>query len=260
MGNMQRLFRELKFEVIKIAVFRAFLNSLIFMLIIAIIFSFLSVSIVYAVVLALIFFFMNVYLYYASVSLKKIEDANPEVREMLRTAKDTLEEDGIMIRALHQDLLKKAKKIYSGNLISYKHFMMKLGIIGVLLVATIFIATLHFDVHDIDIPLDKLRFDRRFTQLSDVTVDLNDVSLEDSDDIYGDARIAKLGNELLQLEMNPSMSELDLNNIKDAEGIGLSRQTYPVDVGEAQGAEAGGATKPEESELVNAFYLKKINK
>ncbi|MFH1916576.1 MAG: hypothetical protein ABIJ21_04885 [Nanoarchaeota archaeon] len=257
MAGVKRLFWELKAEVMKISFFRAFLNTVIFFLIINIILTFFRIRLLYGGILAAVFLIVNTYINYASVTLKKIEDANPEVREMLRTAKDTLKQDNIMIRALHEEILGKAKQIYSGNLMSYKAFFGKLVIIACLIIATLFTSTIHID--RINIPFDKLTFGAGVTT-GDIPVVLDDISLEESDDIYGEARVAKLGNELIELQINPSMSELDMNNLKDEEGIALSRNSFPVDIGSPGGAQVSGTKKPEESELVNAFYLKKIKK
>ncbi|MFH1072147.1 MAG: hypothetical protein V1743_01835 [Nanoarchaeota archaeon] len=258
MANIKQLFWELKLEVLKIALFKSFLNAIIFFLALNIIFSLFEAKFYYALILAFLFFAVNTYLSYSAVTLKRIEDKNPEVREMLRTAKDNMGQDNIMIRALHAELLSKAKRIYTGNIMEYKSFILKVFIIGVLTIGTIFLATLNIHIGEIGNPLDRFSFNRGSYGL-DVPVDLSDSSLISSDDIYGDARIAKLGNEVINLNLNPSMSEMDLNKLKDEEDISLSKNTYPVEV-KAQGAALVGEKKPEESELVNAYYMRKIKK
>jgi hypothetical protein len=142
-------------------------------------------------------------------------------------------------------------------MISYRNFLFKIIAIGVLIIATVFTSTATF--RGVDIPFEKLTF-RSGASTSHQPVTLDDVELETSDDIYGNVSIAKLGNEIIELKIEPSISELDMNRLKDEEGIALSRNTYPVDVGTPKGAGVGGQKKPEESELVNAFYLKKIRK
>jgi hypothetical protein len=256
---ISRLFLELKLEIIKVAVFRAFLNTVIVFLALALLANFFSVKIIYALVLALIFFAINTYLNYASVTLKSIEEQNPEVREMLRTAKDNMQGDNIMVKALHQELLQKAKHISSGNLFSYRNLVVKFVIIAALAFGMIFTATMNVNFKSINPSFDALRFKNTKTTDSP-PVDLTDVTLEDASDLYGEERVAKLGNEILNLNINPSLSEIDLNKVSEEEGTSLSRVSYPVDVGQAQGAGAGGARKTEDSELVNAFYLKKIKK
>ena len=49
--------------------------------------------------------------------------------------------------------------------------------------------------------------------------------------VYGDASIAKLGNEQIDLNMNPSMSEIDFNDIGDAEGQDLREGGIPQEIG-----------------------------
>ncbi|MBU1974811.1 MAG: hypothetical protein KKG59_00230 [Nanoarchaeota archaeon] len=258
MRKIEKLFLELKLEVLKIAIFRAFLNSIIFFLILNLVFSFLDVAYYYGLVLGITFFIINAYLFYIQTTLKQIEDANPEVREMLRTAKDTLSDDNIMIRALHSEIVEKAKKIYSGNMLNYKNLMNRLIVMGVLVIATIFAATLRVNVNEIELPFDGIGIRGRFTSYGlDAPVDLEGDLLDD-DNIYGEARIAKLGNDVIDLNLNPSMSELDLNKLKDEQGVTLGRMSYPVDVGTPKGSELSLSKKPVDSELVNAFYMKKI--
>jgi hypothetical protein len=255
--GIERLFFELRMESLKISLLRAFLNALIFFLLLMMAFSILNLPMLYAFILGVLFLIINTYINYAGMTLKKIEDANPEVREMLRTAKDTQKDDNIMVKALHQEIYQKAKRIYSGNMVSYNTLIIKTVIIGGLIIGSIFTSTVTWN--GINIPFSKLTL--RSGSTSDLPpVTLDDVQLENSDEIYGDVSIAKLGNELIQLDVNPSMSELDMNKLKEEEGITLNRNTYPVDIGTPKGAGASGAKRPEESELVNAFYLKKINK
>lgn len=255
--SVSKLFRELKVEALKVSIFKSFLNAAIFFLLLDIVFIIFRVQIIYAFVLSLIFLAINTYLAYASITLKAVEDANPEVREMLRTAKDTMDQDNVMIRALQKEVLGKARKIYTGNLLDYRHLSFKVISIGFLVVASIFTSSIVFDMDDIRIPYDKLRFRGGLTSYGiDNPVELEGGRLQEDDSIYGDASVAKLGNEVLDLNLNPSSSELDLDQLKEAEGVALGRMSYPVDV-EAQGAEASLAKKPQESELVNAFYMKK---
>lgn len=257
MAGIEKLFFELRMEAFKLSLLRAFLNSLIFFLILMNLFSLFNLPFLYAFILGALFLTINTYINYAGMTLKKIEDANPEVREMLRTAKDTMKDDNIMVKALHQEIFQKAKKIYSGNMIRYKTLLLKTIIIGALIIGSIFTSTL--TPGGINIPFSKLTL--RGASTSDLPpVNLDDVQLETSDDIYGEPSVAKLGNELILLNVNPSMSELDMNKLKEEEGVALNRNTYPVDIGTPQGASIGSAKRPEESELVNAFYLKKINK
>lgn len=258
MPSVKRLFLELKFEIIKISVIRAFLNAAIFFLVLNIVFLLLGVSVLYALLLAAVYFGINAYLKYASITLKSIEDANPEVKEMLRTAKDTMGDDNIMIRALQQEVLQKAKSIASGNLLDYGKLTVRLVVLAVLVLGSVFTATLNLHLNDVEIPYDKLNFRGRLSSYGlDSPVDLEGGSLEEDDSIYGESRVAKLGNEILNLNFNPSISEMDLDKLKDEEGLAMGRMSYPVEV-EAEGAEASLAKKPQESELVNAFYMKKI--
>jgi hypothetical protein len=256
---INKLFFEIKAEILKIAIFKAILNTAVVFLALATAFSLLNVAILYAFILSAIFLIINTYLYYASVSLKSIEDANPEVREMLRTAKDNMKSDNVMIRALHQELLQKARHISSGNMVSTQHLMVKLAVIAVLAFGMIFTATLNLKISDFSGALQGMQFKR--TGISDnAPVNLEDTTLEDDESIYGKESIAALGNDIIQLNINPSLSELDLNKMTQEEGTQLSRTTFPVDVGKAQGAEAGTQRITEDSELVNAFYLKKLRK
>ncbi|MFH1400905.1 MAG: hypothetical protein ABIH41_05265 [Nanoarchaeota archaeon] len=256
MARITRLFWELKMEIMKVSFLRAFLNAIVIFLIADIILTLFDISYWYAAAIGAAFLLINMYAYYQSTNLRTIEDKNPDVREMLRTVKDNLSFDNFMIRALHQDVLRKARSISTGNILNYKHVLMRVVAIVILCGGMVMLASVKLHVPTIHSEFRPFDFSG-FSFGTEEPVDLTDTQLLETDDIYGDVSVAKLGNKELNLNMNPSSDQMDLLRKKDIENLAFSRNTYPVEA-TAVGAETSAEKRPEESDLVNAFYMKKL--
>jgi hypothetical protein len=60
---------------------------------------------------------------------------------------------------------------------------------------------------------------------------VTELIFNETDVIYGDAQIAKLGNELVNIKVNPTISDIDFDNVKDAEEKELREGSVPSEIG-----------------------------
>ena len=81
------------------------------------------------------------------------------------------------------------------------------------------------------------------------------IFLNETDSIYGDIRVAKLGNEMLTIQINPTLSDIDLTKVSDAEKRDLNLNNFPVDIG-AQSDKVSNEEKPKEFQLAKDYNLK----
>ena len=96
MDKVKGLFDEVKMEMLKIALIYAFLDSVMLFFIIYFGISFFNIKFIYTLlipgIVTIIFFVIKFIAKVNKMRLKDMEDANPQLKEMLRTAHDNQNE------------------------------------------------------------------------------------------------------------------------------------------------------------------------
>jgi hypothetical protein len=164
--------------------------------------------------------------------LKDMEEANPQLKEMLRTAHDNRSEQNPLMDALFTELKGKMRTASSGKLIDSKKIMTRIISAVVIVFLIVFISSINVNLKKIDIPYEKLKFlmpssGNEEHQEGKIT----DLVFNETDVIYGEASISKLGNDKIDIKVNPTMSEIDLNNVNDAEKQNLREGGLPSEIG-----------------------------
>jgi hypothetical protein len=235
MDRIKSLFTEVKLEMLKVAFINSFLDAIMLFLIIYFGVSFFNLKLLYIVLIpgaiALIFFFISMSRSIKKMRLKQMEDANPQVKEMLRTCHDNMSQDNIMMAALFEELKGKMKTVSTGNLLDSKRIIVRVISAVVIVFLIVFVSALSIDFKKIDIPFDKLRFMIPSKSGEFAEGNLAELAFNETDVIYGDASVAKLGNDQVDLNMNPSFSEIDFNKISDAEDEKLREGSVPQEIG-----------------------------
>jgi len=233
---IKALFNEVKLEMLKIALISTFLDAVMVFFVAYFAVSFFNIKFIYILlipgVIALIFFFASMIIRIRKLRLKAMEDANPQIKEMLRTAHDNMnEENNIMALALFAELKAKMKTVSSGNLLESKKVVTRIISTVIIVFLIITVSAFNVNLKKIDIPFEKLRFMVPGAQDSRASGNITDLVFNETDVIYGDASIAKLGNEELNLNMNPAMSDIDFNQVSEAEQQSLREGSLPQEIG-----------------------------
>lgn len=235
MKPINALFNEVKLEMLKIAFIYSFLDSIMVFFIVYFIVSFFNIKFLYALlipgIITLIFFAINIIRRINRLRLKTMEDANPQVKEMLRTCHDNMGEENLMMVALFEELKGKMRTVSSGNLLESKRIVTRIISAVVIVFLIIFASALNVNLKKIDIPFDKLRFMSGNNEEALGEGKVTSLVFNETDVVYGDASIAKLGNDKLDLNMNPTMSEIDFNKVGEAENDALREGEVPSEVG-----------------------------
>ncbi|MBN1793134.1 hypothetical protein JW826_05615 [Candidatus Woesearchaeota archaeon] len=261
MDKVRGLFNEVKMELIKITLIYSFLDAIMLFFLLYFIISLFDIRFVYALagpsLISFIFFTANFVKRLRKSRLKDMEDANPELKEILRTAHDSQEEENIMVQALFRELKAKLKRASSGNMIDSKKIMTRVLSAIAIVFLIVFLSSITINLKKIEIPFDKLRF------LSESVVgktegNVTDLVFNQTDVIYGDASIAKLGNEIVNIQINPTMSEIDLSKTSEAEQRALTNGGIPQEIGISSDAYSNQQVLEEAEAAVN--YSQRINK
>ncbi len=243
MAAINALLNELRFETLKVAVLSAFLDATVLFLGLLLVLSIFSMGIVIPLIAAIAFFALDVWRQMRKVSFRYIEDRNPNVREMLRTAADNRDADSLMAHALFAELVGKMREVSGGTLLDFRKMLLRLGAIFVLSLVLVSLAFFNVNIQKFENPLagvgDKLSSYWNGLIGNPNATDSN-VTLADSS-LYGDPSMAQLGSQALDIKLQQNLNQIDFNTVSAADQQSGSLDSYPVNVSaQASAAYTGG--------------------
>lgn len=142
--RVEQLLKQLKREFIKINLLQSLLDGLVFFLTTNLVLFFFNVNIFQTIpnsymiaALSLLFTVSDLYWRTQQYDLELYEEKNPELKEILRTARDNIDKNNIVSQALFDDLLNRARRITSESIIPAKQIIYKTLAVGILAFLTV---------------------------------------------------------------------------------------------------------------------------
>ncbi len=154
--RVEKLFKQLKREYLKVKILQGFLDGIIFFQITYLIIKLAGIDLPtsypgYVVIAVVSFIFFCVDSYYRSrgYSIDIYEEENPELAEILRTAHDNLGKNSVPVERLFDEVKDTARTISSESIIPNQRILAKVVAISFLSIATVVggVTT----IHDMDI-------------------------------------------------------------------------------------------------------------
>jgi hypothetical protein len=208
------MFTEIQYELVKIILLNVFLDTVILFLIADLIGLVFGMQIWYAIIAAFLYFVIMLIVEIRKASIKRVEETNPELREILRTAKDNQHQDSLMAHALFYEVLDKMRRVSSGTFLDFRKLMFKLSVVFVLAIVLVSLAFFNLNIQKFDNPLARpmAALGAFFGKTTGTDVDASGVGAG-GDDIFGDPSMAQLGPDALTAEIQPSLDSPDFNNV-----------------------------------------------
>lgn len=142
--RVEKLFKQLKREYWKVNIFQAFLDSIILFQVAYLAIKLAGVTFpvpypAYSIVagFTLIFFLADGFYRTRGYSIEIYEEENPELAEILRTAKDNLDESSLPAEKLFDEVTDTARKVSSESIIPNQKILAKVIAISFLSMATV---------------------------------------------------------------------------------------------------------------------------
>jgi hypothetical protein len=179
--------------------------------------------------------------------VEQFEGANPEVREALRTARDTVRagRDSRMALALYEDVLARLRRTSSIGLVNLKRVFLTVLVISVVSVASIQVAVVDLDIGDFD-----------GADAGDTGSDRESEyeGLQDANDVLGEPEDVSAGEETLNTTLSTEGGGDD-GSASSAPAYESSGFSGTADV---EGQEAGFAESEqlEDAELIREYNLR----
>lgn len=142
--RIEKLLKQLKREFIKVNFIQACLDSLLFFLSGNLVLFFFSIEVFqrisnaqFIAVLSLPVFVIDLYMRSQKYRLEIYEEKNPELREVLRTARDNLGTQNIGSQALFEEVMDRARSVTSESIIPNRTIIEKILAVGALSFLTV---------------------------------------------------------------------------------------------------------------------------
>lgn len=214
--RVEELFELLKREFLKVNLLQACLDSMLFFLAGNLLLFLFSLDLVSSIdnktvlVAASATFFLGNFIYRSrKYNIEIYEEKNPELQEILRTARDNLESHNIVSQALFDELMDRSRKVTSESIIPSTRIIQKIFLVGVLSFLTVLSGLTDFQIaqNDKEILED-------LGPLEDVIdgEDTNeDLDVRNGTEILGEKEEIKISSQLVNYNITGSGSDSDSN-------------------------------------------------
>jgi len=208
------MFGEVQFELVKIILLNVFLSTVIFFLIADLIALVFGMKLWYIVVASAVYFAVALTSELRKISVRVVEERNPEMRELLRTAKDNQDQDTLMAHALFAEVLDKMRRVSSGTFLDFRKLMLKISAVFVLAIVLVSLAFFDINLQRFEDPLRApLSALGRALGFGTAGSGEDAGAAGDAGDIFGEARVADLGDDALIATVKPGLDNPDFSQI-----------------------------------------------
>ncbi len=209
--------REAKKAVLQIVLFNSLMDTLVVYILLLLGCTLLTFPSWYALVPAFTYALVHTYGNVKEVSFSKIEEKFPVLKEQLITVADNLKEQNEIVESLNQEVLQKMKEIRTSSFLSFGKLTRELTVMAVISFIIIGSAAFNVKFLDFNAAMKELREFKPFEQY-----DINQELLEYEEsqnlsEILGDKSVTALGQQQLDLEINPILSDVDIGKVKPPE-------------------------------------------
>lgn len=221
-------FRELKRSITQIKVLEALLDTILVFFLCYLGMVLMAKDWRWSLLPTVVFAIVQIHRKVNEIGLADVETHVPQLREQLRASADNVYKENEIVESLHADVLALMKQIRTSAFVPFKKIWREIMTIAALSFCIILISALNVKLVDFDAMMNNLK------TMKDRTNDMNmkNVPLDNltAGDIYGNSSIAMLGNKEIQLQINPVLSEINLDDIKEAKPKEYERSEFPEEI------------------------------
>jgi hypothetical protein len=253
MKNFVKVIKEINRTLNFLFLFETLINSAIFFLIVYLLLAVINLYPILAFIPALIYFLMRLFINLGKDKRLIVESKYSPLREKLRTAADNIKEDNPVIEELEEEVVNDLKQVGMSSFLHTKQVSYKIFAAIFLSFAIVFITQQNLYIVDLnklfsDIP-GAIQTLNPAARVSNVPIgDINE-----SDDIYGDSKLAVLGEKQIDIKIKPANYEISVREGGDAEQKQFD-EIFPNEVVVEQASAFEENIPEEQQELVKNYF------
>ena len=259
MKNFVNVINEIHKTLNFIIIFETILNAVIFFLVVYFLLSLVNLFPILALIPALVYFAARLYVNSKRDERRIVESKYEPLREKLRTAADNIRDENPVVNELEEEVIEDLKHVGLSSFVQTKRISYKIFTTIFLSFAIVLATTLNLYIVDLsdffsNIPgvIDNFRIGKRGNNI--ILGEINE-----SEDIYGDSKLAVLGNKEIDIKIRPVNYEVNVREEGDVEQKQFD-EIFPREVAVEQASAFEERIPEEEQELVKNYFNKLANR
>lgn len=255
MKNFVKAIREIDRTLNFLIFFESMLNTAIFFLVVYFLLSLVNLYPILAIIPAGIYFLMRMYVNLKTDKRLAVEEKYEPLKEKLRTAADNLDKDNPVVNELQEDVIHDLKHVGLSSFIQTKSLSYKILASILLSFAIVFATTFNLYIVDLN---------KFLGNVPDMLENINPLAkrssnvlgeVNESEDIYGDSKLAVLGEKQIDIKIKPVNYEVNVRESGDAEQKQFD-EIFPNEVFIEQSSALEERIPEEEQDLVKSYFNK----
>ena len=263
MRGFQKVVNEIRWSVAQVLLIPALLDGVIMFLLVYTVLSYFNFYPMLAAVPAALWVIYKAVQFLRIDKIKLVERYYPHLHEKLRTAADYSNKSDIMVDELHKEVLNDVRDVATSAFLSRKSLAKKT--FAVILLSFLLLSITHFKLDSDSLKLkikekiaqsmDKVLFEKGKSIFNNTLEQRggSGVGVGINTDIFGKQNLAKLGDEQLDVMINPASVEFKIGKIEDPEKKDF-QSVFPTDIYLEQSTTYEEKIPKEQQELVKRYF------
>lgn len=265
MEILRNAIKEAKVGVGKSHFFDTILNALIIFLVSFFLLSLFNIPAILAGSIALAYFIVDSAKRIAINKIRIVEAHYPKLNERLRTASEYLKVENPVVYELHQEVLSEMKLVQEAEFVDEGKTFSKAGIVALMCFLILLFAPVSISL-DFARPIVEKAKEAASANITftpggeeDATAVFGSggkkqgIKIDSENDIYGKDRIARLGDEEVQLIIKPAGDSVNVRSAKEVEEKEFS-ESYPKEVFAVSASAYEEKIPTEQQEMVKKYF------
>jgi len=230
MKNFIKVIRQVEFTLDKVMIFNIILNSVVLFLIFTLILGLFNFNFLYSFIPAIIYLALESYFKLFKINKEKIVEKKYDLlNEKLRTAADNVSLENPVVEELQKDVISDLKHVKVSSFLYERKASFKMALAVMLCFAILGLSMVDARVVGLNLYINNNPI---FSQNRTIKIVGNKIilaELNQSEDIYGEEDLAKLGDVELGIRVKPADFEVDIREEGEVKEKRFD-ETFPSEV------------------------------
>lgn len=204
MKKFNELIKEINRTLNQLILFDVLVNTILLFLIVYLVLALFNLYPILSIVPSAIYFLISATKKLSFNKMKAVEGKYFHLKERLRTAADNMQKQNAVVNELQEEVIHDVKRVGISSFLDPKNLSIKIFVSVILAFTIVFISTMNLAFLDVENLLKQIPeyIENNPIRNPGQTFAFDDVNL--SEDLYGEEDIALLGNEKINIKIQPS--------------------------------------------------------
>lgn len=230
MKNFIKVLRQIEFNLDNVIIFNILVNSIVIFLFFTLIFGLFDIDVAYSFIPAVSYFFVESVIKLFIVNKKKLVEKKYDlINEKLRTAADNVDLENPVVEELQKEVVENLKHVRVSSFLHERGASFKMALAVVLCFVILALSMVDAKIIGLNLYVNN---NPVFSQNRSIRIVGNKVilaELNQSDDIYGEEDIARLGDVELGIRVKPANYDVDIREEGEIKTKSFD-ETFPSEV------------------------------